>query len=169
MRQPAIILASLLFALIGGIWLIFLLGQAVSVASAVGLIALAGLSSEFRVIMLVYLDQAIGARIEAGRFASHEDMDEALIEGAVLRVRPLAMTARVILAGLFPLLICRGTGHEVMQRLAAPMVGGMITAPLLSLFVLPAVYKLLGRKRFVEEELDADIPMVANVAHPNPL
>jgi Cu(I)/Ag(I) efflux system membrane protein CusA/SilA len=79
------------------------------------------------------------------------------------------MTARVILAGLFPLLICRGTGHEVMRRLAAPMVGGMITAPLLSLFVLPAVYKLLGRKRFVEEELDADTPMVANVAHPNPL
>ena len=165
-RQPAIILASLPFALVGGIWLIFLLGQAVSVATAVGFIALAGLSSEFGVIMLVYLDQAIDARIEAGRFSSREDMEEALIEGAVLRVRPLAMTAGVILAGLFPLLIGQGTGHEVMQRLAAPIVGGMITAPLLSLFVLPAVYKLLGCKRFMREELDASTRPVASAAHP---
>jgi copper/silver efflux system protein len=165
-RQPAIILASLPFALVGGIWLIFLLGQAVSVASAVGFIALAGLSSEFGVIMLVYLDQAIDHRITTNRLSTAEDMDEALIEGAVLRVRPLAMTAGVILAGLFPLLIGQGTGHEVMQRLAAPMVGGMITAPLLSLFVLPLVYKLLGRKRFVHEELDASTPPVASAAQP---
>jgi copper/silver efflux system protein len=146
-RQPAIILSSLPLALVGGIWLIFLLGQAVSVASAVGFIALAGLSSEFGVIMLVYLDQAIEHRILTNRFSTGEDLDEALIEGAVLRVRPLAMTAGVILAGLFPLLVGQGTGHEVMQRLAAPMVGGMITAPLLSLLVLPAIYKLIGVKR----------------------
>ncbi len=97
--------------------------------------------------MLVYLDAAIHDRIARGAFSTGKDLDDALIEGAVLRVRPLAMTAAVILAGLFPLLIGTGTGHEVMQRLAAPMVGGMITAPLLSLFVLPAIYKLLGPQR----------------------
>ena len=146
-RQPAIILLSLPFALVGGIWFIFLLGHAVSVASAVGFIALAGLAAEFGVVMLVYLDSAIRQRIERKQFASDADLDAALIEGAVLRVRPKAMTVAVILAGLFPLLIGGGTGHEVMQRLAAPMIGGMITAPLLSLFVLPAVYKLIGWKR----------------------
>ena len=84
--------------------------------------------------------------------AAAEDLDEALMEGAVLRVRPKAMTAAVILAGLFPLMIGEGAGSEIMQRLAAPMVGGMITAPLLSLFVLPAIYKLLGVRQFVREE-----------------
>lgn len=147
-RQPAIILLSLPFALVGGIWLIFLLGHAVSVATAVGFIALAGLAAEFGVVMLVYLDNAILHRLDDGRLSSAADLDEALIEGAVLRVRPKAMTVAVILAGLFPLLAGGGTGHEVMQRLAAPMIGGMITAPLLSLFVLPAIYKLLGVDRF---------------------
>lgn len=146
-RQPAIILLSLPFALVGGIWFIFLLGHAVSVATAVGFIALAGLAAEFGVVMLVYLDNAIRHRIDTGRFSTAADLDEALIEGAVLRVRPKAMTVAVILAGLFPLLIGGGTGHEVMQRLAAPMIGGMITAPLLSLFVLPAIYKLIGWRR----------------------
>ena len=147
LRQPAIILLTLPFALVGGVWLIFLLGHAVSVASAVGFIALAGLAAEFGVVMLVYLDRAIDDRMERGAFRSDEDLDEALMEGAVLRVRPKAMTVAVILAGLFPLLVGGGTGHEVMQRLAAPMIGGMITAPLLSLFVLPAVYKLIGWRR----------------------
>ena len=146
-RQPLIILASLPFALIGGIWFIFLLGHHVSVATAVGFIALAGLTAEFGVVMLVYLDHAIADRVARGRLSNDDDLDDALMEGAVLRVRPKAMTVAVILAGLFPLLIGHGTGHEVMQRLAAPMVGGMITAPLLSLFVLPAIYKLLGWKR----------------------
>jgi copper/silver efflux system protein len=146
-RQPVIVLLTIPFALVGGVWLIFLLGHAVSVATAVGFIALAGLASEFGVVMLVYLDGAIAERIARGQFSSASDLDQALIEGAVLRVRPLAMTAAVILAGLFPLLIGTGTGHEVMQRLAAPMVGGMITAPLLSLLVIPAIYKLLGRER----------------------
>ena len=146
-RQPVIVLLTIPFALVGGIWLIFLLGHAVSVATAVGFIALAGLASEFGVVMLVYLDGAIADRLARGQFSTADDLDHALIEGAVLRVRPLAMTAAVILAGLFPLLIGTGTGHEVMQRLAAPMVGGMITAPLLSLFVIPAIYKLLGPAR----------------------
>ena len=159
-RQPVIVLLTIPFALVGGIWLIFLLGQAVSVASAVGFIALAGLASEFGVVMLVYLDVAIADRIARKQFSNSKDLDDALIEGAVLRVRPLAMTAAVILAGLFPLLIGQGTGHEVMQRLAAPMVGGMITAPLLSLFVLPAIYKLLGVKRLavqVREEEESPL------------
>ena len=147
LRQPLIVLLALPFALVGGIWLIYLLGHAISIATAVGFIALAGLAAEFGVIMLVYLDQAIEARIRAGKFSTQDDLDNALLEGAVLRVRPLAMTAAVILAGLFPLLIGHGAGSEVMQRLAAPMVGGMITAPLLSLFVLPAIYKLLGPTR----------------------
>ena len=150
-REALIILLTLPFALIGGIWLIYLLGHAVSVATVVGFIALAGLAAEFGVVMLVYLDRSIETRIGKGRFADDEDLDEALLEGAVLRVRPKAMTAAVILAGLFPLLISEGTGSEVMQRLAAPMVGGMITAPLLSLFVLPAIYKLLGARRLLAE------------------
>jgi copper/silver efflux system protein len=165
-RQPLIVLLTIPFALVGGIWLIFLLGHAVSVATAVGFIALAGLASEFGVVMLVYLDGAIADRIARERLPTPEDLDDALIEGAVLRVRPLAMTAAVILAGLFPLLIGHGTGHEVMQRLAAPMVGGMITAPLLSLFVLPAIYKLLGRERFIAAELDRSAPPVASAARP---
>lgn len=148
-RQPLIILGSLPFALIGGIWLIYLMGHSVSVATAVGFIALAGLAAEFGVVMLVYLDNAIKDRIAVGRFASSQDLDEALMEGAVLRVRPKAMTVAVILAGLFPLLVGHGAGSEVMQRLAAPMIGGMITAPLLSMLVLPAIYKLMGAKRFV--------------------
>ena len=159
-RQPAIILLSLPFALVGGIWLIFLMGHAVSVATAVGFIALAGLAAEFGVVMLVYLDAAIAERTKHGRFRTDDDLDEALMEGAVLRVRPKAMTVAVILAGLFPLLVGGGAGHEVMQRLAAPMVGGMITAPLLSLFVLPAIYKLLGPKRLsaqVRQEEDTGV------------
>ena len=146
-RQPLIILLSLPFALVGGVWLIFLLGHAVSVATSVGFIALAGLAAEFGVVMLVYLDGAIAERNREGHSLRAEDLDAALIEGAALRVRPKAMTVAVILAGLFPLLVGGGAGHEVMQRLAAPMVGGMITAPLLSLFVLPALYKLLGPRR----------------------
>ncbi len=160
-RQPLIILLTLPFALVGGVWLIFLLGHNVSIATAVGFIALAGLAAEFGVVMLVYLDRAIDERINKHRLSADEDLDEALIEGGVLRVRPKAMAVAVILAGLFPLLIGHGTGSEVMQRLAAPMVGGMITAPLLSLFVLPAIYKLLGRKRFLREDRDAEAPLTA--------
>jgi copper/silver efflux system protein len=160
-REPLIVLAALPFALVGGVWLIYLMGHSISVATAVGFIALAGLAAEFGVIMLVYLDKAIEERISAGNFSKTEDLEEALMEGAVLRVRPKAMTAAVILAGLFPLLIGEGTGSEIMQRLAAPMVGGMITAPLLSLFVLPAIYKLLGVEQFMPQaatQMTPDLP-----------
>lgn len=143
--EALLIMATLPFALIGGIWLLYLLGYNLSVAGAVGFIALAGVSAEFGVIMLLFFKQAWDARIQLGK-TSAEDLLDAIREGAVLRVRPKAMTVAVILAGLFPIMWGSGTGSEVMQRIAAPMVGGMITAPLLSLFVVPAVFLLLRRR-----------------------
>ena len=144
---PAIlILGSLPFALVGAIWFLYFLGYNFSIASGVGMIALSGLAAEFGIIMLVYLDEAIERYRVAGKLNTKEDYYDALIEGAELRVRPKAMTVAVILAGLIPILIGTGTGSEAMSRIAAPMVGGMLTAPLLSLFVLPAAYMLLRRK-----------------------
>ncbi|ODV09290.1 MAG: cation transporter [Rubrivivax sp. SCN 70-15] len=144
--EALLIMATLPFALVGGIWLLWLLGYNLSVAGAVGFIALAGVAAEFGVIMLLYLKQAWDERVAAGR-TSTEDLLDAIREGAVLRVRPKAMTVAVILAGLFPIMWGTGTGSEVMQRIAAPMVGGMITAPLLSMFVIPAAYLLMRRSR----------------------
>ena len=144
--EAALIMATLPFALAGGIWLLWLLGHNLSVASGVGFIGLAGVSAEFGVIMLLYLKNAWEARLAAGK-GSDADLLEAIREGAVLRVRPKAMTVAVIVAGLVPIMVGAGTGSEVMQRIAAPMVGGMITAPLLSMFVVPAVYLLLRRSR----------------------
>jgi Cu(I)/Ag(I) efflux system membrane protein CusA/SilA len=144
--EAALIMATLPFALVGGIWLLYLLGYNLSVAGAVGFIALAGVSAEFGVIMLLYLRQAWDDRTRRGSSGTAE-LVQAIGEGAVLRVRPKAMTVAVILAGLFPIMWGSGTGSEVMQRIAAPMVGGMITAPLLSMFVIPAAYLLLRRRR----------------------
>jgi Cu(I)/Ag(I) efflux system membrane protein CusA/SilA len=144
--EALLIMATLPFALVGGIWLLYLLGYNLSVAGAVGFIALAGVSAEFGVIMLLYLKHAWDERLAQGK-ASTEDLLDAIREGAVLRVRPKAMTVAVILAGLFPIMWGSGTGSEVMQRIAAPMVGGMITAPLLSMFVVPAVYFLMRRRQ----------------------
>ena len=143
--EAVLIMATLPFALVGGLWLMYLLGYAMSVASAVGFIALAGVSAEFGVIMLLYLTQAWDKRLVQGR-NDLTGLMEAIREGAVLRVRPKAMTVAVIIAGLIPIMWGSGTGSEVMQRIAAPMVGGMITAPLLSMFVIPAVYLLLRRR-----------------------
>jgi copper/silver efflux system protein len=142
-----LIMATLPFALVGGVWLIFGLGHYLSVASGIGFIALAGVAAEFGVIMLLYLDNAIRERRQQGRLHTEADLREAIFEGAVLRVRPKAMTVATIIAGLIPLFIGSGTGSEVMQRIAAPMLGGMITAPLLSMMVLPAAYLLLYRRR----------------------
>ncbi len=144
--EALLIMAALPFALVGGIWLLYLLSYNLSVAGAVGFIALAGVSAEFGVIMLLYLKHAWRDRIDAGR-TDNADLIDAIREGAVLRVRPKAMTVAVVLAGLFPIMWGTGTGSEVMQRIAAPMVGGMITAPLLSMFVIPAAYLLLRRRR----------------------
>jgi Cu(I)/Ag(I) efflux system membrane protein CusA/SilA len=144
--EALLIMAAVPFALVGGLWLMYLLGYAMSVATAVGFIALAGVAAEFGVVMLLYLKNAWSARLAAGR-DSPEDLLDAIREGAVLRVRPKAMTVAVILAGLFPIMWGSGTGSEVMQRIAAPMVGGMLTAPLLSMLVIPAAYALLRRRR----------------------
>jgi len=144
--EAVLIMAALPFALVGGIWLLYLLSYNLSVAGAVGFIALAGVSAEFGVIMLLYLKHAWQDRIDDGRIGN-ADLLDAIREGAVLRVRPKAMTVAVILAGLFPIMWGTGTGSEVMQRIAAPMVGGMITAPLLSMFVIPAAYLLMRRTR----------------------
>ena len=143
--EALLIMAALPFALAGGIWLLWILGHNLSVASAVGFIALAGVAAEFGVIMLIYLKHAWDARLAAGK-TSEADLLDAIREGAVLRVRPKAMTVAVIIAGLVPIMIGTGTGSEVMQRIAAPMVGGMITAPLLSMLVLPAAYYLMRRR-----------------------
>jgi len=142
--EALLIMATLPFALVGGFWLLYLLGHNLSVASVVGFIALAGVAAEFGVIMLLYLKQSWLRKIE-GRQTDHAALLEAIQEGAVQRVRPKAMTVAVILAGLLPIMWSGGTGSEVMQRIAAPMVGGMVTAPLLSLFVIPAVFLLLRR------------------------
>jgi Cu(I)/Ag(I) efflux system membrane protein CusA/SilA len=143
--EAALIMATLPLSLIGGFWLIYALGHAVSIASAVGFIALAGVAAEFGVVMLIYLKHAWDERLAKGP-ASEQSLHDAIREGAVLRVRPKAMTVCVIVAGLLPIMWSHGTGSEVMQRIAAPMIGGMISAPLLSLFVVPAAYLLMRRR-----------------------
>jgi Cu(I)/Ag(I) efflux system membrane protein CusA/SilA len=127
-----------------------LLGYNLSIASAIGFIALAGVAAEFGVIMLIYLDHAIAKRRTADQFHSLKDLIEAIEEGAVLRVRPKAMTVAVIVTGLLPIMFGGGTGSEVMRRIAAPMVGGMITAPMLSMLVLPAAYLLIHRRALAQ-------------------
>jgi Cu(I)/Ag(I) efflux system membrane protein CusA/SilA len=144
--EALLIMATLPFALVGGVWFLWLLGHNLSVASVVGFIALAGVAAEFGVIMLIYLKQAWQERLDAGR-TDEPSLLEAIREGAVLRVRPKAMTVATIVAGLLPLFWGMGTGSEVMQRIAAPMIGGMISAPLLSLLVVPVVYRLMRRPR----------------------
>ena len=144
--EALLIMATLPFALVGGVWFLWLLGHNLSVASVVGFIALAGVAAEFGVIMLIYLKQAWQDRIDAGH-TDEPSLLEAIREGAVLRVRPKAMTVATIVAGLLPLFWGMGTGSEVMQRIAAPMIGGMISAPLLSLLVIPVVYRLMQRPR----------------------
>jgi Cu(I)/Ag(I) efflux system membrane protein CusA/SilA len=141
--EAFLILSTLPFAVIGGFWLIWLLGHDVSIATAVGFIALAGVAAEFGVVMLLYLKHAWQERLASGRPPTPGLLDEAIREGALLRIRPKAMTVCVIVAGLLPILWSHGTGSEVMQRIAAPMVGGMITAPLFSLLVIPAAFRLL--------------------------
>jgi Cu(I)/Ag(I) efflux system membrane protein CusA/SilA len=143
-----LIMATLPFALVGGFWLMYLLGYNMSIASAVGFIALGGVASEIGVVMLVYVNQAIAARIADGKLNSRSELVDGIVEGAALRVRPIAMTVAVIIAGLLPIMWGSGTGSEVMRRIAAPMVGGMITAPLLSMFVIPAAYLLIRGRRW---------------------
>ncbi len=148
--EVAIIIGTLPFALIGGLWLLYLLDYNLSVAVGVGFIALAGVAVEIGVIMLVYLNQSIRQQISMaeseGRALTMENVRQAVIDGAVLRVRPIMMTVATIIAGLLPIMLGSGTGSEVMRRIAAPMVGGMVSATLLTLIVIPALF-LLWRQR----------------------
>jgi Cu(I)/Ag(I) efflux system membrane protein CusA/SilA len=144
MGEALLIMVSLPFALVGGFWTLYVLGHNLSVAGAVGFIALAGVAAEFGVVMLLYLRHAIER-------PGPRSLLEAIDEGAVQRVRPKAMTVAVIVAGLIPIMWSEGSGSEVMQRIAAPMIGGMITAPLLSMLVIPAAYLLMRRRLFNRE------------------
>ena len=138
MTEALMVMGALPLALVGGVWLLYLLDYNLSVAVGVGFIALAGVAAEFGVVMLVYLNQAVNKR----QPTTVEALRECVIEGAVLRVRPKAMTVAVIFAGLLPIMIGTGTGSELMQRIAAPMIGGMVTAPLVSMLVIPVLFYL---------------------------
>jgi Cu(I)/Ag(I) efflux system membrane protein CusA/SilA len=159
--EALLVMASLPFALIGGFWLVEILGHNFSIATAVGFIALAGVAAEFGVVMLLYLKQAWEDRLASGQQPTVELLDDAIREGALLRIRPKAMTVTVIVAGLLPIMWSHGAGSEVMQRIAAPMIGGMLTAPLLSLFVIPAAFRLLRRRGLPEAPADRPAGSVA--------
>ena len=162
--EALLIMLAVPFALVGGYWLLWALGYATSVATAVGFIALAGVAAEFGVVMLLYLRHAWEARLARGEPPTRETLVAAIEEGAVLRVRPKAMTVAVIMAGLLPIMLSSGTGAEVMQRIAAPMVGGMVTAPLLSMLVIPAAYLLLRGRGLARHAATAGAPRVAVAA-----
>ena len=145
--DATLVMVAVPFSLIGGFWLVWAMGHSVSVATAVGFIALAGVAAEFGVVMLVYLKNALDRHLAAGEPMNDATLLSAIREGAVLRVRPKAMTVAVVMAGLLPIMFGSGTGSEVMSRIAAPMVGGMVTAPLLSMLVIPAAWFMLHRRR----------------------
>ncbi len=151
LTEVAILMASLPFALIGGIWLLYLLDYHLSVASGIGFIALAGVAAETAVVMLVFLHLAYTRReqqaLGEGRSMTRQDLIDVVVEGALLRVRPKVMTVAAIIGGLLPIMLGGGTGSELMRRIAAPMVGGMVSAAVLTLVVIPAVYFLCKRQR----------------------
>lgn len=142
LTETLIVMLSLPFSLVGGVWLMYLLGYNMSVAVAVGFIALAGVAAETGVVMLIYLDHAYKERWSRGQMNTNSDLYDAVIDGAVERVRPKMMTVVAIMAGLLPIMWGGGTGSEVMKRIAAPMIGGMVTSTLLTLIVIPAIYIL---------------------------
>jgi copper/silver efflux system protein len=145
--KTLIVLLSVPFALIGSIWLLYFLGYNLSVAVWVGIIALAGVAAETGVVMIVYLDEVYERRVREGSLTSMHDLSEAIIEGAVQRVRPKMMTVMAIIAGLLPIMWSHGAGADVMKRIAAPMIGGMVTSTILTLAVIPAIYAIWrGRK-----------------------
>jgi Cu(I)/Ag(I) efflux system membrane protein CusA/SilA len=143
--EAAIVMASLPFALVGGVWLIYVLDYNLSVAVVVGFIALAGLAAETGVVMLVYLDESYHRRQAHGRIRSPRDLQDAIVEGAVDRVRPKLMTVATTLIGLLPVMWGSATGSEVMKRIAAPMVGGLVSSTILTLIIIPVVYDIWKR------------------------
>jgi Cu(I)/Ag(I) efflux system membrane protein CusA/SilA len=140
--QTLIVVLSIPFALIGAIWLLALLQYNLSVAVWVGIIALAGVAAETGVVMIVYLDEACEHREAAGTLKTRQDLREAIYQGAVDRVRPKIMTVMAIMMGLLPIMWSRGTGADVMKRIAAPMVGGMVSSTVLTLILIPIIYEL---------------------------
>jgi Cu(I)/Ag(I) efflux system membrane protein CusA/SilA len=159
--ESLIVMLALPFSLVGGIWFLWLLGYNTSVAVWVGFIALAGVAAETGVVMLIYLEEAFHQRVVDGRMRSARDVAEAVREGALERLRPVIMTVTAIMAGLAPILWSSGTGADVMKRIASPMVGGMISATILTLVVIPAIY-LLWRSwqvdRQAQEVTDTAVP-----------
>jgi Cu(I)/Ag(I) efflux system membrane protein CusA/SilA len=163
--ESALVMLSLPFALVGGVWLLWLLGYNQSVATAVGFVALAGVAAETGVIMLLYLDHAYRDRRTAGTLHARADIDAAIAHGAVERVRPKMMTVTAITAGLLPILWSGGAGGDVMKRIAAPMVGGMITSTVLTLVVIPAVYSLWKERELRHAAVaDTGVPVVTDAA-----
>jgi Cu(I)/Ag(I) efflux system membrane protein CusA/SilA len=146
-----LVMACLPLALVGGFWLVYALGYQLSVAAAVGFIALAGVAAEFGVVMLLYLDNAIAQFHQDGRMNNRADLHQAIVEGALLRIRPKIMTVSVIIAGLLPILFSQGAGADMMKPIAAPLVGGMVTAALLSLILIPVVYSWWLGRNFPEQ------------------
>ncbi|HPN94663.1 MAG: Cation efflux system protein CusA [bacterium ADurb.Bin236] len=149
-RETFIVMAAIPFSLIGGFWLLYILGYNTSVAVWVGFIALAGLDAETGVVMLVYLKHAFENRVAAGTMNTREDVREAIIEGAVNRVRPKLMTVCTTLIGLLPIMFSSGTGSEVMKRIAAPMVGGLVTAVMLELLIYPVIYSIIKEREILK-------------------
>ena len=147
-HKVAIVMLCLPFALVGGLWLVYVLGYAFSVAVVIGFIALAGVAAEFGVVMLLYLDNAIEAFRAEGRLVDRRALAEAIVRGAALRLRPKMMTVSVIVVGLLPVMFSDAIGTDVMKRIAAPLIGGMVTAPLLSLIVIPSLYLWWHEKQF---------------------
>ena len=152
--EASLIMLTVPFALVGGLWFIWILGYSFSVAVAVGFIALAGVAAEFGVVMLIYLDNAVKRAQASGALKDIKALDAALTDGALRRVRPKAMTVITILAGLLPIVLATGAGAATMQRIAAPMLGGMLSAPLLSLIVIPAIYKLWLSRSLPKQKKD---------------
>ncbi|MFZ1839058.1 MAG: efflux RND transporter permease subunit, partial [Dokdonella sp.] len=161
--ESLIVMLSVPFALVGGVWLMWLLDYNLSVAVAVGFIALAGVAAETGVVMLIYLDHAMEARAARrqaeGGVLGDRDLREAIIEGAVERVRPKMMTVVAIMAGLLPIMWSSGTGSEVMRRIAAPMVGGMVSSTVLTLVVIPALYSLIKQRQLARKPPPAALPV----------
>ena len=171
LTETLIVMLSVPFALTGGLWLMYAMGFNFSVAVIVGFIALAGVAAETGVVMLIYLDNAWRAirerRIEEGKPVMQTDLYSAIMEGAVDRVRPKMMTVSAIMAGLLPIMWSSGTGSEIMQRIAVPMIGGMVSSTLLTLIVIPAIFGLVRGRGLLESLTPQEIADAAEAAaHP---
>jgi Cu(I)/Ag(I) efflux system membrane protein CusA/SilA len=151
--KTTIILLAVPFSLVGSFWLLYILGYNWSIAVAVGMIALAGLDAETGVVMLLYLDLSYEQWKKEGRMKGVEDLRDAIMHGAVKRIRPKLMTVGVILAGLIPIMFSHGTGSDIMKRIAAPMVGGVITSEILELTIYPAIY-LIWKSRKLKSGIE---------------